>query len=66
MGPYFLASCNRITDNGFKLKEGMFRIDIKKKFLIRVVKDWHTLPREVVDASSLKILKPSLDGAPYS
>ena len=47
-----------------KLKEGRFRLDIMKMFFtVRVVKHWRRLPREVVDAPSLQILRVRLDGA---
>ncbi|KFR00962.1 hypothetical protein N306_04819, partial [Opisthocomus hoazin] len=50
--------------NGSKLKEGRFRLDIRKKFFtMRVVKHWPRLPREIVDAPSLEMLKARLDGA---
>ncbi|KFQ64010.1 hypothetical protein N335_08244, partial [Phaethon lepturus] len=50
--------------NGCKLKEGRLQLDLRKKFLtMRVVKPWHMLPREVVDASSLEIFQVRLDGA---
>ena len=55
--------CDRTKGNGFKLKGGRCRLDIRRKFsTIRVVEQWSRLPRGV-DALSLETFKVSLDGA---
>ena len=50
--------------NDFKLEEGRFRLDIRKKFFtVRVVRHWNRLPSEALDVPSLDALKARLDGA---
>ncbi|KFV02201.1 hypothetical protein N340_13125, partial [Tauraco erythrolophus] len=50
--------------NGFKLKEGRFKLDLRKKFFtMRVVKHWNRLLREAVAAPSLEMFKARLDKA---
>jgi len=63
-GLFTRVCSDRTRANGCKLKDGRFRLDIRKKFVtIKVVKHWHRLPREAVDAPSLAVFKARLDGA---
>ncbi|KFQ52836.1 hypothetical protein N333_11812, partial [Nestor notabilis] len=48
--------------DGFRLKEGRFRLGVRRRFsTMRVVKHWHRLPRETVDVPSLETFKARLD-----
>ncbi|KAK4812295.1 hypothetical protein QYF61_014081 [Mycteria americana] len=52
------------SDRTRGLNEGGVRLDIGKKCLtMRVVRHWHRLPIEAVDAPSLEVFKVRLDGA---
>jgi len=63
-GLFTRACSDRTSGNGFKLKEGRFRLARRQKsFMRRVAKHWNRSPREAVDAPSLAVFKARLDGA---
>ena len=58
-----LANSDKTRGKGFKLKEGRFRVEITRKFFTpRLVRHWHKLPKEAVDAPALKVFKARLEG----
>ena len=63
-GLFIRAGSNRMKGNLFKLEEGRFSLDIRKKFFtVRMVRQWNRLPREAVDDPCPEVLKTRQDGA---